>query len=349
MDDSATPTPEPTQAPQEAPTQQVESKPEPTKEEPKSTLRAELRAQLRKDAPQEVKEAPKKEDTKVATEATTDEPHEAILAPADMSAEERAEFAKLPPAAQKYVSRRAYETRTNYTKKTEAVAARERELEQMAGINLSGLRDEYARHNIALPTVIENAVAWDRAFRQDPQQAAVEFLKAWGIEPGTLATSGQPQTSGMSQADIDRIVEERVTRALDTERQNFHVQSMHSAVESFKKDKPFFRDPGTAAQFEQSMSRFVKVLIDENPSRPTADVLEEAYRKTIASEPQYAELQQKFDGRAAAEKAKAEADRAIAASRSVSGGPGSGTPSIKPKNLREALRLGINGQLPRAG
>lgn len=342
-------TPEPQK--QEASPKQTEVKPEAKQEsEPKRTLRAELRAALREkpeEKPAPAAAQPKPEATQVKPEAPK-EPEEAILPPADMSPEEKAEFSKLSPAAQKYVSRRAHETRTDYTKKTMELAKREQEYSQIAGLNLSGLRDEYAKQGLALPTIIENAVAWDRAFRANPQAAALQYLQAWGVDPASLTQGGQPQTASMGQADIDRMVQERVNAALEEEQQKLHVQSRYEAVESFRKSKPLFKDPGTAAQLEAAMDPFVRVAVMQNPSRPAQEILEEAYSKVTSSDPLFRDLLAKIDGRAAAEKAKAEAEAAIQASRSVGGGPGSGTPTIKPKNLREALRLGIAGQLPRA-
>lgn len=320
--------------------------------EPKRSIRAELRAQLSKDTTKV--EADKKVDAAPPSQQQQQqqpEPADPILPPADMTAEEKAEFSKLSPAAQRYLSRRAYETRNNYTQKTMQLSAKEREFEQLAGVNLGGLRDEYAKHGIPLPTVIENAVAWDRAFRADPKQAAAQFLQAWGLNPTDIAATagGQPQTAAMSQADIDRVVAERVQAALEQEQQKITVQNNFAAVESFKKSKPLFKDPGTAAQLEAAMEPFVQVAVMRNSARPAQEILEEAYSHVVNSDPQFKDLLAKIDGRAAAEKAKAEAEAALAASRSVSGGPGSGTPSIKPKNLREALRLGLSGQLPRAG
>jgi len=306
---------------------------------PKATIRSELRAQFRK-----TDEAPRPEATKVQAEVPKSV--EPILPPADMTAEEKAEFAKLSPDAQKYLSRRAYQTRSDYTRKTQEIAQKEREIEQIAGLNLAGLRDEYARNNLALPTVIENAVAWDRLFRKDPTSAARQFLAAWGVDPAELQSEQAPQAQGYRPEQIDSLVEQRVQAALQTEQQKYIAQNSYEAVESFKRDKPLFSDPGTAAQVEAAMEPWVRVLAERAPNRPANEILNEAY-SNVLREPQFAELSQRLDGRAAADKAKADAERAFSASRGVSGGPGTGTPTIKPKNLREALRLGLAGQLPR--
>lgn len=341
--------PEPTKTePTQAPTQATEAKPEPQQQkaadEPKRTLRAELRSALRSKDDTKVEADRRPEAAKA--ESAQPEPVEPILPPADMSAEEKAEFAKLTPAAQRYISRRAYQTRNDYTQKTMQLSAKEREIEQLAGVNLGGIREEYAKHGIPLPTVIENAVAWDRAFRANPKAAALEYLQSWGINPGDLSDAAPAQQQqSIAPTDVERIVQER----LEAEHQKVAVQNNYQTVESFKKSKPLFKDPGTAAQLEAAMDPFVRVAVMQNPNRPAQEILEEAYSKVITSDPQIRDLQQKIDGRAAADKARAEAEAAMQASRSVSGGPGSGTPSIKTKNLREALRLGIQGQLPRAG
>lgn len=343
---------EPTKTePTQAPTQAAEATPEPQQQkaadEPKRTLRAELRSALR--SKDDTKVEAEKRPEPVKAESAQPEPVEPILPPADMTPDEREAFKKLDPAAQRYLSRRAYETRSTFTKKTEAIAAREREIEQLAGVNLGGIREEYAKHGIPLPTVIENAVAWDRAFRANPKAAALEYLQSWGINPAELSDAAPAQQQHVVPTDIERIVQERLEARLQEEQQKVAIRNNYQAVESFQKSKPLFKDPGTAAQLEAAMDPFVRVAVMQNPSRPASEILEEAYSKVINSDPQFRELQQKFDGRAAADKARAEAEAAMQASRSVSGGPGSGTPNIKPKSLRDALRLGIQGQLPRAG
>jgi len=318
------------------------------KEEPKRAIKTELRAQMKKpergerstkSEPKEAKESksfePKKEEEAAPVTTPDIEP---ILPPGDMTAEEKVEFAKLSPQAQRYISRRAYQTQSDYTKRMEATTAKEREFEALAGINLRAVRDEYARYNIPLPTIIENAVSWDKAFRANPQQAAREYLAAWGIDPRTLITNPQQVHPQLHPAQIEEMVTSRVNAALEQERQSAYTQSTYSEVESFKKDKPLFKDPGTAAQLEATMAPIVAGLRSQNLSRAPREILDEAYNLVTRGNPQFAELLTKVDARAAAEKARAEAEKAQAASRSVSGGPGSGTPTKKHKSIRDALR-----------
>lgn len=328
-------------------------------EKPSRSVRSELRKQFKsgdvkeiaKEAPSGIKqiEASKPSDTKVVAvgnEAAAQPVRDPILPPADMSAEEKADWAKLPYEAQKYLARRAYETRTDYTKKTEAVAAKEREIAALTGLNIENVRSEYARHGIPLNTVFENAIAWDRAFRTNPQVAAREYLATWGIKPEELIGTAKEQNAPQFRPeDMQRLIDERVNEKLETERQSVYTQQIFSAVESFKKDKPLFRDPGTAAQLEQAMYPIVAGLRTQNPSRSELEILEEAYGLVTRGTPQFADLLSKIDSRAKAESQNAEAVKALQASRAISGGPGTGSPQKEVKGIRNALRLAMNNQL----
>ncbi len=104
------------------PVEKTEEKPE-----RKQSLKANLRSNLRqKDS--ETEAAKPSGQVSATTSTVTAEDFEAVLPPPDMNAQERAQWDSLSRDAQKYLSRRAYEMRSNFTKKSQEIGAREKEL-----------------------------------------------------------------------------------------------------------------------------------------------------------------------------------------------------------------------------
>lgn len=307
------------------------------------SMRAELREHLRKGA--EKPKAEPKEQPKAAPQAAAFEP---ILPPPSLNAEERAAWDTLTPEMKKFVSRRAHETQSDYTRKMQELTAKEREYPELD--QLKPVREEYARQGIKLTDVVHRSVAWDKALKADPINAAREFLSTYGIDPSELLEANQGQAQApqqqaqagnyLTREELQELLQQQQQRAV----QQSYMQTAMSELETFRKSKPLFRDAGTAEQLENTMRPIVAGLKAENPSRPVREILEEAYSYVTSGNPQFAELVKQFSAREAAEKASAEAQKAMSASRSISGGPGSGTPK---RNLtqREELMLRFKGAL----
>lgn len=308
------------------------------KSERRKSVRASLRENLRK----------KDSETEAAAPAHAQAvEHEAIVPPADMSNEEKANWSKLPPEAQKYLSRRAYEMRANFTRKAQEMGAREREL---GGIleAVAPVQDEFARNGISTADVVRRAIAWDKAFKSDPVQAARQYLDSYGIDPSELLNgepvqnSPQPQ---LSQEEIKEQIRQEMISEFQRREQEVATHNNYNMVQQFLGSKPLFRDPGTAEQIEAAMAPIVAGLRQSNPELPVLEILDRAYNYVTRGDPQFSSLQQKLDAKAEAERAKVEAEKAMQASRSISGGPGSGSPQRKIKSIRENLRLRYRGAL----
>lgn len=277
----------------------------------------------------------------------------AILPPADMSKEEAEAFnnPSAPGAMaklQSYFSRRAYEYQSDYTRKVNAVGEKERELGDILGV-INPVRDEYARRNISPQQIVQNALAWDKAFGTDRLGAAKEYLEHWGIDPRELITEGdaQPHVNGngqyLTREEAEALADERVRRQFEQREQEAVASRRFSVVQSFLRSKPLFQDPGTALQLEEKMAPIVAGFASQNPAADPTELLEQAYNLVTKGDPTFSELTNRLAAKAEAERKNAEAEKAIAASRSVSGGPGSGTPKLKANNLRENLRMRMNG------
>jgi hypothetical protein len=311
------------------------------KSERKKSVRSSLRDNLRKKDSETEAAAPSGKPSHSMSEA-----HDPILPPADMTTEEKANWSKLPPEAQRYLSRRAYEMRSSFTRKAQEIGSREREL---GGIleAVAPVQDEYIRNGISTADVVRRAIAWDKAFKSDPLQAARQYLDSYGIDPSELLNGEplqQPQQP-LSQEEVREQIRQEMLSEFQRREQEVATHNNYNMVQQFLGSKPLFRDPGTAEQLEAAMAPIVAGLRQSNPELPVNEILDRAYNYVTRGDPQFSSLQQKLEAKAEAERAKAEAEKAMQASRSISGGPGSGSPQRKIKDIRENLRLRYRGAL----
>lgn len=348
------------------PTQQKEIiSPRDDKQKAHDSLRESLQAHLKGDK-QKVSNSPIRESLRknlnpesvkpTETQVVAPKP-EPIAPPADMSAEDKKFFEAASPELQKYISRRAHETQSNYTRKTMEVAEREKALaakEQKLSAfeeTLSPVREEYAKKGISEVDLVRRAIAWDQAFARNPVAAAKEYLDAWGIDPSELnGIESAPKQVEQAQQylapeDVQKLVREQLEQERRFESEKTTSARNANAVQEFIKSVPLFSDPGTAAQLEAAMDPIVQGLVASNPGREPAEILKEAYNYIAKGHPVFSELVQKYEAKNQSERTKQAAIKAQSASRSVSGGPGSGSPHVKFDNIRDNLRARLNGSI----
>lgn len=318
------------------------------------TFRSALRANLSEKA--ETKTEPRVEVVKAepAKAAVADLINDSILPPADMNAEEKAAF--LNPTAQntgilqKYLSRRSYELQSDHTRKTGELYQKSREVEDISKV-VGPEREYYAKKKIPVETVVANAIAWDKAMENDRLTAAREWLESYGVDPSELiAGQGQQQAANpqyLTREQAEQLAEEKAAERIQHEfsmrEQSRIAEEQANVVQQFIAADPLFRDPGTGAQLEEAMAPVVAGLRAANPRTPVKEILETARKYVVSGNPVFSELASKLAAKQDIGRQNAEAEKAIAASRSISGGPGSGTPKIKAKNFREGVRARLNG------
>jgi hypothetical protein len=288
----------------------------------------------------------------VAVQQPVQEERPAFLPPADMRREEKEAF--LNPTAenahilQNYLNRRAYETRSDYSRKMA-------EVEELRK-NTSGLYDtlkqyepDYLKRGISIADVAKRSIAWDRAMEADPVTTAREWLEAYGLTPQELM---QQQTQGYEQQapanyltreDAERIAEERMQTILQQQEQKAVEYYNQKVVESFMNSRPVFRDPETAAQIEADMAPVVQALTSTGRYSTPEQVLETAYNYVINGNPAYSSLVSKMAAKPVIQEQKAAVEKAKAASKSISGSTGSGTPRVQTKDIRDNLRRRLSG------
>ncbi len=274
----------------------------------------------------------------------------ALLPPADMRKEEKEAFLNPTPEnahiLQSYLNRRAYETRADYSRKMAEVE----ELRKNTSLVYDTIKQyehDYAKQGISLGDIAKRSIAWDRAMQNNPVETAREWLESYGLSVDDLADQYQQQQAQvqnyLTREDAERIAEERVQSLMQQQEQKAVEYYNQRVVESFMNSKPVFRDPETAAQIEADMSPVVQALTGTGRYSSPEEILETAYNYVINGNPAYSSLVSKMAAKPVIQEQKAAVEKAKAASKSISGSAGSGTPRVQTKDIRDNLRRRLQG------
>lgn len=319
------------------------------------SIREKLKQELNKTADDDVETAPAKdaaqdsnEETPVAAPVVSPE-QPMMVPPADMNAAEKDAFLNPTPAnahiLQSYLNRRAYETRSDYSRKMQEV---EQLKKQASGLyeTIKQYEDEYARDGISLGDVAKRAIAWDKAMLNNPVQTALDWLDSYGINVNDLVNH-QPQQQQPAQyltkEEAERIAEERYKSLYaDQERKALEYYNQQ-VVNSFMSSKPLFKDPETASQLEAEMAPVVQALNATGRYSSPEQVLETAYNYVVNGNPTFSSLVSKMAAGPAIQQQQASVQKAKQAAKSISGSTGSGTPRVVNKDLRDNLRRRLAG------
>lgn len=287
----------------------------------------------------------------------------AVAPPSDMSKAEREAFLKPTEqnahVLQAYLSRRSYETRSEYERKKVELERAQKQTEAMSGI-WETAKSTYSGMKLDPALVLENAIKWDVAMRDNPTTAALEYLENYGVTPEDLYQHWQqqqqspqsyqqnsqafPQADYLTRADAERIAEQRIQAVMAEQQQMVVAQQNLTTVQSFMLSKPLFTaaDSQTAQQLEEKMAPVVAALTQQGGSSQ-ADVLETAYNYVVNGDPVFSDLAKKLSAAQKVTTQTKETARAKHASRSISGSVGSGSPRMAIKDIRENLRRRLNG------
>lgn len=320
------------------------------------SIRQSLKQNLKQVADEpETQESAKTADDETNTPTVESEPvvqeEKPLLAPpADMNAAEKDAFLNPTPAnahiLQSYLNRRAYETRSDYSRKMQEV---EQLKKQTAGLydTIKQYEDEYARDGISIADVTRRAVAWDKAMQTNPVQTALDWLDSYGVRLEDLSGYQQQapeQPQYLTREEAERIAEERY-QSIQSEQQKKAVEYYNQqVVNSFMSNKPLFRDPETASQLEAEMAPVVQALNATGRYSSPEQVLETAYNYVVNGNPTFSGLVQKMAAKPVIEQQQQAVAKAKQAAKSISGSAGSGSPRIVAKNLRDNLQRRMGGE-----
>jgi uncharacterized protein YpiB (UPF0302 family) len=278
--------------------------------------------------------------------------HIPLAPPADMNKEEREAF--LNPTAQNshilqgYLNRRAYETRSDYSRKMQEVEAMRKETASLVD-TVRRYEEEYAREGISITDVARRSVAWDKAMKANPVETALDWLDSYGLSLQDLYQQNQYQQQSappeyLTREEAERIAEERFNQAQEEQQKKAVELFNQRVVESFMSSKPLFRDPETALQLENEMAPVVQALTATGRYSSPEQVLETAYNYVVNGNPTFSGLVQKMAAKPVIEQQQQATQKAKQAAKSISGSTGSGTPRIHAKDLRDNLRRRMVGE-----
>lgn len=275
----------------------------------------------------------------------------AVAPPGDMSKEEKDAFmnptSENSHVLQAYLSRRAYQTQSDYSRKMNELEQTRQKVTGLYNV-IKDHESDYVRKGLNMADVTRRFIEWDKAMDANPMQTALEWLDAYEIDLDQLAqmrSQGyalqQPQPQYLTAADAERIAQEKIQAMMQQQQQSVLAESNYNAVQSFMNSKPLFKDPGTALQLEEAMAPIVAALTQQggNPQ----EILETAYNYVTKGNPTFAALTQRLEAPAVVEQKVRQAQKAKAATKSISGGTGSGSPRMQTKDLRTNLQRRFNG------
>lgn len=327
------------------------------REEAELSIRQSLKQNFKNTKPEvETEASTDDEDTgsdDVAVEAspTPQQTPTPMAPPADMNAAEKEAFLNPTPAnahiLQSYLNRRAYETRSDYSRKMQEVEQLRKETSGLYD-TIKQYENDYAKDGISIADVTRRAVAWDRAMANNPVETALDWLDSYGISPedllGFQQQAPQQQPQYLTKEEAERIAEERY-QAIQNEQQKKAVEYYNQqVVNSFMSNKPLFRDPETAAQLEAEMAPVVQALNATGRYSSPEQVLETAYNYVVNGNPTFSGLVQKMAAKPVIEQQQQAVAKAKQAAKSISGSAGSGSPRIVAKSLRDNLQRRMGGE-----
>lgn len=292
------------------------------------------------------------DDDEVVSSAQYTQQHVPLAPPADMNKEEREAFLNPTPQnshiLQSYLNRRAYETRSDYSRKMQEVEAMRKETASLMD-TVKRYEEEYARDGISMTDVARRSIAWDKAMQANPVETALDWLNSYGLSLQDLYQQSQYQQQAtppqyLTREEAERIAEERFQQAQEEQQKKAVELFNQRVVESFMSSKPLFRDPETAMQLESEMAPVVQALTATGRYSSPDQVLEIAYNYVVNGNPTFSGLVQKMAAKPVIEQQQQVAQKAKAAAKSISGSAGSGTPRIQARDLRDNLRRRMVGE-----
>lgn len=317
---------------------------------PKEKAEADEKAAKDAKAAKEPKD-PKAAATGTQDSQTTEAPAEGsnVPAPASWSAEEKAQFAKFPPEAQRAVARREAERdKALRVSQDETAQVRQRygDFDRAATAHTQRLAVKGETPTAAAARLL----AIDAAFDADPAGTLKELARQRGINLSTLgnqnataeadpfadpaAAKANERVSALEQ----QIENDKRTRAQAEYRQN------ESIVNNFADEKdaqgnlkrPFYHE------VEADVADHIKRIRGANPYLPANECLQQAYETAVWANPRTREsLLALRTSATATSSAQAEKDRAAKAKAAAPGvrGSAAGTPTRQPSGKPDIRKM----------
>ncbi len=266
-------------------------------------------------------------ETEVSQDKTpTEEAKQAVVAPAiqppqSLSAEEKAEWATLPPKAQEIIARREREA-------TQAFSRQGNELKAVEPIRnvIEQHRDIFERNGVTPDDGIGRLLNAERMLSENADAAIVTIAQAYGVDlarlvSGQQAAGNQPPEVGQLHQRIAWLegqlneTTHRVTQREQAE-QSQQLQNAQSVLDKFKSDKPDWAELETDIHAELIG---INAAIGEGLIKPMSmeEKATKAYDRALKNNPDAWARKQEAERKAAEAKKVEEASKRIAEARNA--------------------------------
>jgi hypothetical protein len=264
---------------------------------------------------------------------------EVIEPPRSWSAEEKAEFTKLPPEIQRTLSRREADRDRLLTQKANELAREKRRFDELDRV-LEPHRQEMHLAGMSEAQGIARLIAAHESLKRNPAQAIAWLAKEYGADLNSL---NKPDTTDPTVRQLQQQVQQLTaqlqghSQAQTQEREMTVLQEIERFATEAKDGKPL-RPHWEAVAGD--MPALIQIVRGQNPHLSTREVMQEAYDRAVWANPEIRESLRKSEAEQAQAKQRAEqaaaAERARKAAVSVSGAPG-GSSAKAPETVRGAL------------
>ena len=315
---------------------------------------AEMSAIFRKNNPERAEDGkfasrePKAEETSLPDQAPiekVEQPIAAINAPQSWSAEMKAVFPTLPPAAQEFIAKRESEANAKITQQGQ-------ELSQYEPIKsvIEQHRDIFERNGLEYSDGLGRMLNAERMLERDPVTAIGMIAKAYGVDLGQLNGQQQPQNNAEAAlhqriAQLEGRLNEQAQRDEERSRAEAQTQqqSAQTIIEKFSQDKPDWADLETDVLVELTgINAAIEAKLMQ--AKTPQEKIQLAYDRAQRNNPDAWAKKQEADRKTEEAKKLAEAQkRAEEAKRSkvvnITSGPGQGRQvSTMEDTLRDSFR-----------
>jgi hypothetical protein len=291
---------------------------------------------------------PAEENAEPSAEQTTEQdqkaepeaqPAEVIEPPRSWSAEEKAEFTKLPPEIQKTLSRREADRDRLLTQKANELAREKHRYTELDRV-LEPHRQEMHLAGMTEAQGIARLVAAHDYLKKSPAEAIQWLAREYGADLNSL---NKPDTTDPTVRQLQQQVAQLTaqlhghSQAQTQERETTILQEIERFATEAKDGKP--AHPHWEA-VSSDMPALIQIVKGQSPHLSNREVLQEAYDRAVWANPEVRESLRKSEAEQAQAKQRAEqaaaAERARKAAVSVSGAPG-GSSARAPETVRAAL------------
>lgn len=295
-----------------------------------------------------------------AVEAQPTEPDlDPIIPPASLTAEEKAQWKAWNRDVQRYIARREKERDGGLTKKMMEVSQKGRLYDSfrktvephLAELQKAGV-DPHVAYNRML--------AWHNAMLQNPQEAARQFLRSYGLsieQVGAAPQNGQQHQHQQQRWETPPELRQEIDqmRGILRHYQQSEAQRMYEAADNDakswleeKNDKGDYLRP-YAKELQDEMAPIVAALKSANPKAPNASILNKAYKAVLDDHPEITEaIEKQREAKAKAAEiaaSNAAAKKARGAVVSVRGNPGGQPAKVAPRGTENVLGAVMDGTL----